>query len=348
MKQYKVFILLAITFSLNFWQQTYAQIEVNIIKHYNNENDSSSYLEFPIIASDNPLIKEKINTFLQAKELHLLVGHENKHIFERCYNNKTHLGKASILYTLISNTTNNFSFRLKEEINGLTVHNYNLYYNFNPKNGDVYYWQDFFDSIKKQKFIDMVAPLLCNLIPDSDDNKKILTDTYQKELTENFYLTKDSILFDIFNDLYENEKYNITNTTIGLPINKFKHLLNEYGYSALISGKNLDNFSSSNEEQLYKGITNKGKEFYFTYLCNYINYEGQKSYIGEGIYTNTNKIYFLDDGNYKDSEIIFHCTINNNNGYEGLFSFKREGNNFKGKCTNKKGKKQFTFTAKKM
>lgn len=457
----KIMILVC---ELMLCQSSFSQMSIKIERLCTYVDDSSeennAYLEFPIVSCKDSLVMEKINTFLQLSELNLLKGKEKKHIFEGVFQeedntNSIAQGKVVMNYNILSNTKNNFSFKLDETYQGATIDTRRAYYNFNPQNGDIYYWQEFFDDTNRKKFIDIVSPLLVDLVNkymkiDTNINveandidtinkkesrffynqKEIKTDSlnfviatpkymlnlegdiflydkdtienpfntpadtfyinpqlqysfidtimnnksyiiakplkdstidtniydgrmeyienFSNELTDYFYFTKDSIYFDIFNDLYKLIRWEFDTTIVGVPIEKIKHLLNDYGYSAMINGKDLEKFSSNSERQLYKATTNKGKEFYFTYYKTYyIEYEKKQYYYGLLIMKDKGTFYDLSDGVEENGMIVFDFKDEDNKN-KGKFALKREGNKVSGIKTKKNNKQQFSFLGKKM
>lgn len=436
-------------------QSSFSQMNIKIAYVDDSSEENNAYLNFPIVSCKDSLVIEKINTFLQLSELNLLKGKEKKHIFERVFheedNHSIAQGKVVMNYDLFSNTKNNFSFRLDETYLWATTEYWRAYYNFNPQNGDIYYWQEFFDDTNRKKFIDIVSPLLVDLVNkymkiDTNINveendidtinkktsrffyneKEIKTDSlnfviatpkymlnhegdiflydkdtfntpadtfyinpklqysfidtimnnksyiiakplkdstidtniyddrmeyiknFSNELTNDFYFTKDSIYFDIFNDLDKHTRWDFDTTIVGVPIEKIKHLLNDYGYSAMINGKDLEKFSSNSERQLYKATTNKGKEFYFTYYKTYyVEDERKQYYYGLLIMKDKGTFYDLSDGIEENGMIVFDFEDKDYKN-QGKFSLKREGNKVSGIKTKKNNKQQFSFIGKKM
>ncbi|MBP1646402.1 MAG: hypothetical protein H6Q16_1980 [Bacteroidetes bacterium] len=332
------------------------KIEVTLEKYQVSEEYKDIVdLVFPIISCENSKVKEKINTYIQLNELDIIKGLEKNNIFERRFDEAKFTfpsipeGLVNLNYQLLNNTQNNFSFSLNHLYEWATSSYWIEYYNFNPQNGDRYNLKDFFDSTNYHKMKELLYPHFKELFyNDNNQCKDIDTNYYldvflnEEFLFDDFYFTKDSLFFDIFNILGKHDKFCIEKTRFGIPILKIKHLLNEYGIAAMISGDNLYKYSYIGGVQFYKGKVDEKYDFYLLYSLN-----ERKTYLnGKFITTNTGKVYDFE-GSVTNN--IFEFPINEiDDREEGSIKFKIKDNCLIGSKLDSLNRVEFSLKAKRL
>lgn len=332
------------------------KIEVTLEKYKASEEYKDNVnLVFPIISCENSKVKEKINTYIQLSELDIIKGLEKNSIFEKRFDEAKFTfpgipeGLVNLNYQLLNNTQNNYSFSLYHIYQWATLSYWVAYYNFNPQNGDRYFLKDFFDSTNFHKMKEIFYPHFKELFYSNknqckDINTKYYLDIFLNEefLFEDFYFTKDSLFLDIFNILGKNDKSCFEETRFGVPILKIKHLLNEYGIAAMISGKNLYKYSYIGGVQFYKGKVDEKYDFYLLYSVN-----ENKTYLnGKFITTNNRKVYNFE-GSITSN--IFEFPINEiDDREEGSIKFKIKDNCLIGSKLDSLNRVEFSLKAKRL
>ena len=332
------------------------KIEVTLEKYKASEEYKDNVdLVFPIISCENSKVKEKINTYIQLSELDIIKGLEKNSIFEKRFDEAKFTfpgipeGLLDLNYQLLYNAQNNFSFSLYHIYQWATLSYWIEYYNFNPQNGDRYFLKDFFDSTNFHKMKEILYPHFKELFYSDknqckDINTKYYLDIFLNEefLFEDFYFTKDSLFLDIFNILGKNDKSCFEETRFGVPILKIKHLLNEYGIAAMISGKNLYKYSYIGGIQFYKGKVDEKYDFYLLYSLN-----ERKTYLnGKFIIINTGKVYNFE-GSVTNN--IFEFPINEiDNRKEGSVKFEFKDNCLIGSKLDSFNRVEFSLKAKRL
>jgi hypothetical protein len=322
------------------WTTTFGQD--NYLKIHKISEGQEFY--FPIIYSTDKLVEEKINVHLQLSELDLIKGKEKKSIFEvTSFNNGTiYGGKVSIDYNILANTAKLFSIKFNQSSCGATCAYWVRYHNFNPQNGDKYGLKDFFNHKNYNDFKKIVTPIrqekikkqIEDLIQSGDKLEHLeeyLYNYIDDDDLDDFYFTSDSIYFDNENLLNKNDKFWDLDHVTSISIESIRHLLNDLGESALITGNNLKTYRSSTEPQLYEGTLDNKSNFYLLFKNDYEN-----NYIGTFAYKKYGRAIGLD-GKLEDDEFIFNAR-NNKNDKMATITFRQNGSNLKGIWKDKKGK----------
>lgn len=253
----------------------------NFFKIKNISKDDS--FSFPLFSGENNYVLNKINIHLQLSELDLLVGAEKKDIFEIVSFDYGTIygGKKSMVYDVLANNSKNLSLRFWQSSCGATCYYWVKYYNYNTQNGDLYVLNDFFAPLNWYNFKRYVD------VKRIENTKKKLTELkrlgvnikpflwiYESikndDLTD-FYFDNDSIYFDDENLFSKNDKFDGLQNITGIAIKDIKQWLNEFGNSALLTGKELKTFVSSFEPQLYNGSIGNQYEFFMLFRSSYSN-----------------------------------------------------------------------------
>lgn len=136
------------------------------------------------------------------------------------------------------------------------------YYNFNPKNGDRYFIQDFFTKEQLASLRSIITPRRIEKIKNQIHNLKekdheieiqtleeYLYSYIESDELEDFYFTNDSIFFDNENLLNKHDKFWDLDHITGFSIKEIQYLLNDFGKSAMLTGVGLENFVATIEPQ---------------------------------------------------------------------------------------------------
>jgi hypothetical protein len=335
MRQYLA-IILTILWTTAFGQSNFLKIK---------KISEGEEFHFPIIQCTDKLVEEKINVHLQLGELDLIKGKERKSIFEvTTFNNGTiYGGKVSIDYEVLANTDKTLSIKFNQSSCGATCAYWVRYHNFNPKNGDRYGLKDFFNDTNYEIFKSIITPLRQNKIKEqikqlikSGDKlehlEEYLYSYIENDDLDDFYFTSDSLYFDNENLLNKHDKFWDLDHITAISIETIKHLLNDFGKSALITGVNLETFSSMTEPQLYEGTLNDKSKFYLLFKNNY-----QNNYIGTYAYKKYGRAIGLE-GKLENEEYVFN-EHNDNNDEVATIIFRQNGINLTGTWNDKKGTK---------
>ena len=302
MKNTALYILLSLT--LNSVSQNKLLIK---------EIEENKVFRFPIIKCLDSIVSKKINYYLQISELGLLIEKKQKTPFENLsflYQNGRLNCFENMNYIIINNTANCLSLSLNIGNRNVCPNqiSYYNYYNFNPKTGDRYFLKDFFSKEHFEEFQKIVTQKRIDNFHKhnlKNSGERISCDRYfdsiRKDYLNNFYIIKDSIYFD---DKYLNSFCSrdfAFNLTTSISIKSIKPLLNEYGLSALVTGKQLNKYSSEPLYQVLEGSTENGDKFHFIISkTGYRNEYGCKTEIAPSNFT---YIYgFLNENNLTLSE----------------------------------------------
>ena len=329
-------IILTILWTTTFGQSNFLKIE---------KISEGEEFHFPIIRCTDKLVEEKINVHLQLGELDLIKGKEKKSIFEvTTFNNGTiYGGKVSIDYEVLANTDKILSIKFNQSSCGMTCAYWVRYHNFNPINGDRYGLKDFFNDTNYKIFKSIITPLRQNKIKEqikqlikSGDKlehlEEYLYSYIEDDDLDDFFFTSDSLYFDNENLLNKHDKFWDLDHITAVSIETIKHLLNDFGKSALITGENLETFRSMTEPQLYDGTLNDKSNFYLLFKNNY-----QNNYIGTYAYKKYGRAIGLE-GMLENEEYVFN-ERNDNNDEVATILFRQNGINLTGTWNDKKGTK---------
>lgn len=329
-------IILTILWTTTFGQSNFLKIE---------KISEGEEFHFPIIQCTDKLVEEKINVHLQLGELDLIKGKEKKSIFEvTTFNNGTiYGGKVSIDYEVLANTEKILSIKFNQSSCGATCAYWVRYHNFNPKNGDRYGLKDFFNDTNYKIFKSIITSLRQNKIKEqikqlikSGDKlehlEEYLYSYIEDDDLDDFYFTSDSLYFDNENLLNKHDKFWDLDHITAVSIETIKHLLNDFGKSALITGENLETFRSMTKPQLYEGTLNDKSNFYLLFKNNY-----QDNYIGTYAYKKYGRAIGLE-GKLENEDYVFN-ERNDNNDEVATIIFRQNGINLTGTWNDKKGTK---------
>lgn len=140
---------------------------------------------------------------------------------------------------------------------------------------------------------------------------------------EDFYITSDSIYFDNENLLNKNDKFWELDHVTAISIESIKPMLNDFGKSALLTGKNLESFRSMTEPQLYEGVLDNKSHFYLLFKNNY-----QNKFSGTYAYKNNGQTIGLD-GKLEGNEYQFNERKEKNDEVATII-FRKDGMNLTG------------------
>ncbi len=327
-------IILTIIWTTTFGQNNFLKIE---------KISEGKEFHFPIVQCTDKLIEEKINILLQLGELDLIKGKEKESIFEvTTINNGTiYGGKVSIDYKVLANTDKILSIKFNQSSCGATCAYWVRYHNFNPKNGDRYGLKDFFNDANYKTFKSIITPLRQNKIKKqieqqikSGDNleqlEEYLYSYIENDDLDDYYFTSDSLYFDNENLLSKHDKFWDLDHITAVSIETVKHLLNDFGKSALITGENLKTFRSMTEPQLYEGTLDNKSRFYLLFKEDYQNH-----FIGTYAYKKYGRAISLE-GSLDNDEYMFKES-NDDNDVIATITFKQMGINLTGNWKDKKG-----------
>lgn len=328
-------IILTILWTTVFGQSNYLKIE--------KVSDGEEF-HFPIIHCTDKLVEEKINVHLQLGELDLIKGNEKKSIFEvTSINNGTiYGGKVSIDYKILANTDKILSIKFNQSSCGATCAYWVRYHNFNSQNGDRYGLKDFFDETSYRTFKSIITPIrqerikkqIQQLIKSGDKLEHLEEYLYsyiEDDNLDDFYFTSDSLYFDNENLLNKHDKFWDLDHITAISIESIKHLLNDFGKSALITGKELKSFRSITEPQLYEGTLDNKSNFYLLFKNDY-----QNNFVGTYAYKKYGRAIGLD-GKLENNEYVFN-ERNDNNDEVATITFRQVETNLTGIWKDKKGK----------
>lgn len=340
MKKYPLLLLAIFVFLQSPGQVTRKSGKLSFEKISKGEG-----LHFPIIHSTDKLVEEKINIHLQLGELELIIGHEKENIFEIVtFNDGTiYGGKIGIDFQIQANSERNLSIRLFEASCGMTCAYWVKYYNFNPQNGDKYAIQDFFADSSFIAFKNMITPIRQQKIKKQitklkqaggylDDLEEYLYPDIADDDLSDFYFSSDSLYFDNENLLKKNDKFYELDHITAISIEGIRHLLNNFGKSALITGEKLKEYQSMTEPQLYEGIL--GNKSYFYLL---IRAENPPLLTGTYAYKTYGKAISLK-GKLENSIYSF-MELNDNREEVTVLVFEKDKETLRGYWQDKKGTK---------
>lgn len=308
------------------------------------EKESEGKFHFPIIHTKNKIVEEKINVHLQLGELNCVKGKEKHSIFEEVSkgNSAENLGKSSIDFSILNNSDRNLSLRLYQSTCHENCDYWVTYHNFNPQNGDRYVLKDFFDEenyliFKKQVSEKRIADLqnqisvLKKTVKSVKYLEEYIYNDIENDNLESFYFTEDSIYFDNENLVAGVDKLFELNHISAISIENIESLLNNFGKSVFLTGKNLKNFRSFSEPQLYEGMIDNTVSFYFLYKN-----ESEENYIGTCLYKKKGYRSSLI-GKQNETEYEFVEYVENSEETKTI-TFKKAGHFLIGKCKGKDGK----------
>lgn len=308
------------------------------------EKESEGEFHFPIIHSKNKIVEEKINVHLQLGELNCVKGKEKHSIFEEISRDKSadHIVKSSIDFSILQNTERNLSLRLYQSSCNEKCDYWVTYHNFNPQNGDRYVLSDFFEEESYSTFRTIVSEKrIHELQTQITELKKtvksakyleeyIYTDIISDNL-ESFYFTEDSIYFDNENLIADADKFLELNHITAISIESIDSLLNNFGKVVFLTGRNLKNFRSISEPQLYEGVIDNSTTFYFLYKKDI-----DDTYLGTCMYKKKGKRTSLI-GTLTESEFTF-MEYSEDAEESNTITFKKAGHFLIGRYKGKDGK----------
>lgn len=307
-----------------------------------NYSDGEEF-HFPIIQSTDKIVEEKINVHLQLGELQLIKGKEKKSIFEvsSIDNGTIYGGKVSIVYSVLVNTDKILSIKFDQSSCGATCGYWVRYHNFNPQNGDRYVLKDFFNDTNYRTFKSILTPIRQFKIKKqieqhSRSGEKLehlenyLCAFIADDELDDFYFTSDSLYFDNENLLNKHDKFLDLDHITAISIESIKHLLNDLGKAALISGKDLKTYRSFTEPQLYEGTIAGKSHFYLLFKM-----DDQNNCVGIYAYKKYGRAIELD-GKLENNEYVF-IEGNDTSEETARIIFRQDGINLSGSWKDIKG-----------
>ncbi len=302
------FLLMFFVFALA--QENYFEIES--IERYDQ-------FFFPVFNSNNTEVDDKINIYIQLKELELLNGFQEEHIFERValdFENGINSGLDGISFKVLNNTENILSFVLYCTFCGANCNHWSTYYNFNSQTGEKLVLKDLFDINKNELYLTYIKNQIeknikyeveIDTFVEEAEKERFLADIIpkiQESKTFDFYVKGDSLHFDIGNKILKHYEYYYIgiNTKTSIHIREFENWLSDYGKNILIDNNKSTFYLLANEQQLYRGTIGK---YPITFLWNYYYDDFYNAiYIynkhGKGIHLNGKKkenVYALEEKN---------------------------------------------------
>ncbi|WP_172915537.1 hypothetical protein [Capnocytophaga canimorsus] len=295
-------------------------------------------LEFPIISCEDKYVESKINILLQLSEIEILIDKKESNIFQRIELDSTANGKSFMKYQVLSNFERNVALRFDQIANSYTSHYWNQYYNFNPRNGDLYHLKDFFNTAEFQAFKTFVSKQrIADLAPQiTDEYQKYILQYIEEDNLMDFYFNESDLFFDAYNLIHKNDKAFGFSTITKISISEIAHWLNDFGKAVLIGGKDIKQYCSSNDLQLYEGTIAGKYPFYMVF----------NSYRGIYAYKKYRKgIHLLPKEQSKDTFSFAEYDRKDDNAKDNTLIFKRNNNTLTGFWISETGTKK-TFWAK--
>ena len=198
--------------------------------------------KFPYVQMEDKEVERKVNARLQMGNFGVVFNGPDG----SCVDGIDHFVRFSYEEDMpsIRFSDNSFSRNLRIRIEyGSTRAGY-IYYNFNPKTGDLYHLEDFFS---EENYYLFQSKLLGYELIDEDD----LVDLSNFEFNQ----TEIGVLISL-SSRFDQYKY------LKINISDIEPLLNDYGRSALITGEDLDKYHTDLPTLLYEGTIGEEPVYY--------------------------------------------------------------------------------------
>ncbi|MFK8272347.1 hypothetical protein [Capnocytophaga canimorsus] len=333
-KNHRLYGIIILLFIFYHNENGYAQQLIKI----EPVSDKYDDFEFPIISCEDKYVESKINILLQLSEIELLIDKKENNIFQRIALDSTANGKSFMKYEVLSNFDRNVALCFDQIANSYTLHYWNQYYNFNPRNGDLYHLKDFFNTADFEAFKTFVSKQrIADFAPQiTDEYQKYILQYIEEDNLMDFYFNESDLFFDAYNLIHKNDKTFGFSTITKISISEITHWLNDFGKAVLIGGKDIKQYRSSNDLQLYEGTIAEKYPFYMIF----------NSYRGIYAYKKYRKgIHLLPKEQSNDTFSFQEYDRKDDNAKDNTLTFKRNNNTLTGFWISETGIKK-TFWAK--
>ena len=207
-----------------------------------NLNDWHNY-KFPYILMENKEVERKVNALLQMENFGVVFNGPDG----SCVDGIDHIVRLSYAG---KPTTKFYDDSFSRNLSIKISHTHSdgietlFYYNFNPKTGDLYHLEDFFNI---ENYYLFQSKLLGYEVTEEED----LADL------SNFEFTQDKIGVRIsLSSRFDLTKYSV------IKISDIEPLLNDYGRAALITGEGLEKYHTDLPPLLYEGTIGEEPVYY--------------------------------------------------------------------------------------